>query len=182
MANDQYESREQEGSVPSQETSQTAQATLEEQAARADQYLANWQRAQADLANFRKKTEQERQELAAYANATLLASLLPVLDDLHRALETMDETLVGQTWAEGVTLVRRKFLAALEAQGLTEIAAVAGQRFDPALHEAMAHVPGEEGVIIAVLQRGYLLRDRVLRPAMVMIGDGQPAPASAGAA
>lgn len=181
MVSDQREMRDEaEGALPSPETGDSAQAAIEEQTAKAEQYLANWQRAQADLANFRKKTEQDRQELAAYAGAALLTSLLPVLDDLHRALETMDPALAGQTWGEGLKLVHRKFLAALEAQGLMDIAVAAGQRFQPAVHEAVAHVPGADGVIIAVLQRGYRLRDRVLRPAMVTIGSGDSAPGSGG--
>ncbi len=181
MVSDQQESRnEAEGAAPSPEAGGGARAAIEEQTAKAEQYLANWQRAQADLANFRKKTEQDRQELAAYAGAALLTALLPVLDDLHRALETMEPALAGQTWGEGLKLVRRTFLAVLEGQGLTEIAAAAGQRFQPAVHEAVAHVPGAEGVIVAVLQRGYRLRERVLRPAMVTIGSGAPAPGSGG--
>ncbi|MSQ25367.1 MAG: nucleotide exchange factor GrpE [Dehalococcoidia bacterium] len=181
MVSNQQEMRDEaEGAVAFPSTGEAARAAIGEQTARAEQYLASWQRAQADLANFRKKTEQERQELAAYASAALLTSLLPVLDDLHRALETMDLALAGQTWGEGLKLVHRKFLTALEAQGLIDIAAAAGQHFQPAVHEAVAHVPGAEGVIIAVLQRGYRLRDRVLRPAMVTIGGGAPAPGSGG--
>lgn len=160
---------------PREEDAAGLKKSLEEQSARAEGFLNNWKRAQADLENFRKKSEQERQELATYANAMLVSSLLPVLDDLERAFNTLDASLAGLTWVEGLKLVYRKMFAALESQGLSAINTV-GQRFDPKYHEAMMHVPGEEGVVVGELQKGYAFRDRVLRPAMVKVGNGQPAP------
>jgi len=145
---------------------------LEEQTARADGYLANWKRAQADLENLRKRADQEKQDLSVFANAMLVSSLLPILDDLERAFDTIDASLAGLTWVEGLKLIYRKLLSALEAQGLSVIK-TAGQTFDPKYHEAIMQVPGEEGNVVGELQKGYLFRDRVIRPALVKVGNGQ---------
>lgn len=145
---------------------------LDDEKAKAEDYLANWQRTQADFVNFKRRTEQERGEVVKLANATLVLNLLPIVDDLERALENVSEKLAGMTWVEGIELIYRKFMAILEASGLSEIKAV-GEIFDPNLHEAVLEVEGEEGKVIEAIQKGYKLHDRVLRPTMVKVGRGK---------
>lgn len=143
-----------------------------EEAAKSERYLANWQRAQADFTNLKRRAEQERGEVAKFANATLMLNLLPVLDDLDRALAAVSTQLAGLTWVDGIKLIQRKLETILEAQGLSEIEAV-GQDFDPNLHEAVMYADGDEGKVIEEVQKGYTLHDRVLRPAMVKVGKGE---------
>ena len=145
---------------------------LAEERTKAESYMANWQRAQADFVNFKRRTEQERNEVVMLASATLMLSLLPVLDDLERALENVSEKLSGFTWVDGIALIYRKLKATLESHGLSEIKAL-GEPFDPNCHEAALYAEGEEGKVIEELQKGYKLHDRVLRPAMVKVGKGQ---------
>jgi molecular chaperone GrpE len=147
-------------------------AQLEEEKKKAEGYLANWQRAAADFQNFKRRTEQERQEVALLANAALIINILPVLDDLERALRTVDAHLAGLTWVDGIRLIHRKLQAILEAAGVKEIK-TEGQDFDPRYHEATMSAEGEEGKVVAEVQRGYMLGDRVLRPAMVIVGRGR---------
>lgn len=145
-------------------------ALVEEQA-RAEGYLASWQRAQADFVNFKRRTEQERNEVVMLANATLMLNMIPVLDDLERALDNVSEKLSGLTWVDGIVLIYRKLKATLEGNGLSEIKTL-GETFDPNIHEAALYADGEEGKVIEELQKGYMLHDRVLRPAMVKVGKG----------
>jgi len=142
---------------------------LAEEKAKAEDYLANWQRAQADFINYKRRVEQERNEATKFANAMLVLNLLPVLDDLERALENVSTKLAGLTWVEGIRLIYRKLQAVLQGHGLIEIKAL-GQPFDPNLHEAVLYGEGEEGMVIEELQKGYMLHDRVLRPTMVKVG------------
>ncbi|NQT73251.1 MAG: nucleotide exchange factor GrpE [Chloroflexi bacterium] len=136
----------------------------------AEQYLANWQRSQADFANFKKRTEQERGEFAKFANSLLMCNLLPVIDDFERALDTSSEA-ADSGWVEGIELIYRKMLTELENRGLFEIDAY-GKDFDPNFHQAVLYEEGEEGKVIEELQKGYMLHDRLLRPTMVKVGKG----------
>jgi molecular chaperone GrpE len=139
---------------------------------KANEYLANWQRTQADFVNYKRRSEQEQTESKQFANSVLICSLLPVIDDLERALESVPEELSGMTWVEGIRLIERKFKSILEGCGVTHIEAT-GQCFDPTLHEAAMCSPGREGVVTRELTKGYKLRDKVIRPATVAVGDGQ---------
>ena len=146
---------------------------LEEEEQKAQTYLSNWQRAQADLLNYKKRVEQERTDLVKFANAALLSQILPTLDDLERALEAADARLMGLTWIDGIRLIYRKLQVILEAQGIKEIPAV-GEQFDPRFHEAALFSEGEEeGKILQEFQKGYMVYDRVLRPSMVKVGKGR---------
>jgi len=145
---------------------------LSEEKAKVESYLANWKRAQADFMNFKRRAEQERSETIQFANSALILNLLPVLDDLERALENISGKLAGLTWVDGIVLIYRKLKAILEGHGLTEIKAL-GEPFDPVLHEAVLYGEGEEGRVIQELQKGYKLRDRVLRPTLVKVGKGK---------
>jgi molecular chaperone GrpE len=147
---------------------------LEDERAKAQTYMQNWQRAAADFQNYKRRVEEERSEVARFANAALVINLLPLIDDLDRALHNVDAHLAGLTWVDGIRLIQRKFQAVLDMTGVEEIQAD-GQSFDPSLHEAVSQGPGEENKVIAVVQKGYKLGDRVIRPAMVVVGKGEEA-------
>ncbi|HEY8491141.1 MAG TPA: nucleotide exchange factor GrpE [Dehalococcoidia bacterium] len=168
-AQDQQTQRTENGEI---EDIETLKVKLQEERGKAEQYLANWQRAAADFQNYKRRTEQEREEMARLANASLIINILPILDDLERALSSVDVKLAGLTWIDGIRLIYRKFQMVLEAAGLHEIKAE-GERFDPNLHEAVMEAEGEEGQVLRVVQKGYKLGDRVLRPAMVIVGRGK---------
>ena len=144
---------------------------LEQERAKSAEYLDSWRRAAADLSNYRKRAEKETGELAKFANSTLIARLLPVMDDFDRAFQTVPEGLRELTWVDGMMLIARKLHAILEAEGLKPIEAI-GKPFDPNFHEAVIHEEtdkAEEGLVTGELQKGYLLSDRVLRPTMVKV-------------
>jgi molecular chaperone GrpE len=150
---------------------ETLRKALVDEGAKAEQYLSNWQRAQADFANYKRRTEQEKEVIIKLANAELILNLLSVVDDLERALDHVSGKLATSKWVDGIVLIYRKFVAILEANGVSEIKSL-GEQFDPCMHEAAAHVDGEEGKVVVVIQKGYMLNDRVLRPAMVGVGNG----------
>ncbi|MDP2919679.1 MAG: nucleotide exchange factor GrpE [Dehalococcoidia bacterium] len=146
--------------------------TLAEVRQKADSYLESWKRAQADFINYKRRTEQEKQEMGKYANAQLILFILPVLDDFERALGTTPPDAAKPEWVEGMKLIASKLRAILESQGLTPIEAV-GKPFDPAVHEAMMPGKGKEGIVVTELRRGYRLHERVLRPSQVVVGNGE---------
>jgi molecular chaperone GrpE len=132
---------------------------------------AQWQRSAADFANYRRRTEQEREALVGLANEVLLAKLLAIVDDFDRAIANMPAELRDVSWVGGISAIDRKLDQLLQSEGLTPIEAL-GRQFDPHEHEAIAQEdqPGvPEGTVIAELQKGYRIRDRVLRPAMVAV-------------
>jgi molecular chaperone GrpE len=145
---------------------------LAELKAKVETNLAGWQRAQADFINYKRRTEQEREETIKLANASLVLSLLPILDDFERAVTSCPQELSGLAWVEGIRLIERKLRASLEAQGLSPITAL-GEPFDPRLHEAVRQAPGKEGTVLEEVQKGYKFRDRVLRPSLVVVGNGE---------
>src|SRR3990172_3070222 len=147
---------------------------LEQARGDAQKYLDNWRRAEADLQNYKRRAEQERDESRRFAHASLIINLLPIVDDFERAFASLDMRLAGLSWFDGIRLIYRKLLALLENAGVTPIE-TEGRPFDPRYHEAVAHVEGEEGKVLAEVQRGYKLHDRVLRPAMVVVGKGTSA-------
>ena len=151
---------------------ETLKQALAEEKARAEANLANWQRSQADFVNYKRRSEQEKEEIGKFATSILMLSLLPILDDLERAFDSIPPHLAQLTWVDGIRLIERKLQASLEAQGLSPIKAV-GEPFDPKLHEATMHRKGEEGMVIEELQKGYKLHDRVIRPAKVVVGNGE---------
>src|SRR5690242_943911 len=136
-----------------------------------DEYLDALQRLKAEFDNYRKRVARDQQELAARAHERLVRELVPVLDDLERALEFAAAHEEAQL-EDGVRLVHRALADALAKEGLAEIAT--DGKFDPHTQEALLSQPSEEeeGTVIQVLQKGYLLGDRVLRPARVVISGG----------
>jgi len=139
-----------------------------------DEYLDALQRLKAEFDNYRKRVVRDQQELAARAAERLVSALLPVVDDLERALEAAAKHEEA-TLEEGVRLVHRALADALAREGLAEIET--DGPFDPHTQEALLSQPSEaeEGTVIEVLQRGYKLGDRVLRPARVVISKGADA-------
>lgn len=148
---------------------ESAKIALVDVRGKAEKYLANWQRAEADLINFKRRSEQERAEMANFANASLISGLLPVLDDLERALESQSNNTDESAFVSGVKLIYQKLKAVLGNWGLSEVEAE-GKDFDPNIHEAVMCVAGEEGKVVEVLQKGYKLHERLLRPTMVKVG------------
>jgi molecular chaperone GrpE len=151
---------------------ESLQTALDAEKKKAEEYLANWQRSQADFINYKRRTEQERLEFNSFANANLVLSILPVLDDMERALEAVPAKYKKHDWVEGVRLVERKFKTTLEGQGVKQIHAL-GEVFDPNYHEALRQAKGKEGVILEEIQKGYMLNDKLLRPARVVVGNGE---------
>jgi len=156
------------------EDTESLKKALTEAKAQAEEYLASWQRSQADFVNYKRRSEQEQAETKQFANSVLICNLLPVIDDLERALESVPRELAEVPWVEGIRLIERKFKSILESHGVTPIKAQ-GQHFDPTLHEAAMCSPGREGVVTQELTKGYKLRDKIIRPATVAVGDGQTA-------
>ncbi|MCD6358355.1 MAG: nucleotide exchange factor GrpE [Dehalococcoidia bacterium] len=148
------------------------QDALNKEKEKSERYLANWQRAQADSENYKKRTEQEKESITKFANMIFILNLLPIIDDMDRALNSIPHNLKKLSWIDGFELIYRKFKAAMENQGLAEIEAL-GETFDPSLHEAIAHTDGEEDKVIDVTQKGYTLNGKILRPAMVIVGRGK---------
>jgi len=135
---------------------------------------SGWQRTAADFANYRRRTELDREQSLGLANESLLAKLLVIVDDFDRAIANMPPELRDMGWVEGIAAIDRKLDLLLASEGLTSMETV-GKPFDPHEHEAVAQeerldVP--DGTVIAELQRGYRIRDRVLRPAMVVVSTG----------
>jgi len=145
---------------------------LAEAKKKAEANLANWQRAQADFINYKRRSEQEMAEVGKFANTTLMLTLLPILDDLERAFTSTPPQMAELDWVDGIRLIERKLRASLEAQGLSQIRAL-GKPFDPNFHEAAIYAKGKDGIVIEELQKGYMLHDRVIRPTMVVVGNGE---------
>ncbi len=160
-----------EGAVEEAVPSDDLESLLAEAQSKRDEYLADLQRLAADFDNYRKRVLRDQAQLVARAHEGLVRELLPVLDDLERALgaaEVHDEATV----VEGVRLVQRALADQLAREGLEEIAADGA--FDPHIHEALLSQPGEgaePGTVLQVVQKGYRLGDRVLRPARVVISE-----------
>ncbi|HTM20939.1 MAG TPA: nucleotide exchange factor GrpE [Kofleriaceae bacterium] len=129
--------------------------------------------AAGDIARAEERIARESQRELARRSRALLTDMIGVIDDLERAVEASRAELDGSPFFEGMELVQRKFLAALAAHGVTPMAAAAGDRFDPAHHEAVGVVPAvdpaQDGTVVAVTQRGYLCGDETLRPAAVVV-------------
>ncbi len=160
--------------VAEQEDVEKLRQALAEEKAKAERYLANWQRSQADYTNYKRQSEQEKEETRRFANSAFALNLLPILDDLERALASLPPDAEAPGWLEGFKLIGRKLQANLEAQGLSPIKAL-GEAFDPRLHEAVKQGKGKEGIVIEDLQKGYKFHDRVIRPSKVVVGSGEEA-------
>jgi molecular chaperone GrpE len=138
----------------------------------ADDYLTALQRERAEFLNFKRRTAEERQRDLGLAAEDLIRKVLALADDFDLAIEQRPETVASDPWFEGVAAIDRKLRTLLESEGVSSIDAAPGMRFDPREHDAIANVPGTgrpEGEIVDLVRRGYRLRDRILRPALVAV-------------
>jgi len=150
---------------------------LEATRAQADDYLAGLQRERAEFQNFKRRTAEEREASLGLAAEGLISKVLTLADDFDLAIEARPEHLAEDSWVEGVTAIDRKLRLLLESEGVRPIPAAPGTPFDPREHEAIANVPetGQpEGAIVEEVRRGYRLRERVIRPALVAVAVGAP--------
>jgi molecular chaperone GrpE len=160
----------------------TLTAQLDETRARAEraeleaaENKAAWQRSAADFANYRRRTEQQRDEELGLANESLLLKLLAIVDDFDRAVMHVPPELRGSPWVDGIVAIDRKLDALLESEGVTPIE-VEGKPFDPRVSEAIMHdetTAAPDGTVVRELVRGYRIRDRVLRPALVAVAKNE---------
>jgi molecular chaperone GrpE len=147
---------------------------LAKKSAEAAEYLDQWRRSAAELSNARKRMLREQDEVRAMAAHRVLEKLLPIVDDMDRAFAALSEDDAASHWVGGFRAIRHKLQGLLEGEGVVPIE-TEGQTFDPALHYAITHEEAggyEEGQIIGEAARGYMLRDRVLRPSMVRVAKG----------
>ena len=151
------------------------EAKVQDLEERVERLMSNWQRSQADLANYRKQVEREQLELVQLTTEGLTADTISILDDFERAFTTIPMNLRSLTWIEGVWLVYKKLEAILHARGLEAVEAEAAQVFDPNVHQALSEVEGDAGTIVEVAQKGYTIGGRLLRPALVTVGKDKPA-------
>ena len=137
-------------------------------------FLAALQRERAEFLNFKRRTAEEREASLGLAAEDLIRKVLALADDFDRAIEARPAPFEGDAWAEGITAIDRKLRQLLESEGVRAIDATPGRAFDPREHEAVANVPApdrRDGEIVEELRRGYRLRDRVIRPALVAVAE-----------
>ncbi len=144
------------------------QSALAESESKASEYKDGWARSQAEFQNYKKRIERDNELTYASMKGDIIKKVLPALDDLERALQNRP---ADDAWASGIELIARKLQNILESEGVKRIEAQ-GVLFDPTFHEAISHEPSEEvesGHVIAVAQNGYMLGERVIRPALVRV-------------
>jgi molecular chaperone GrpE len=162
---------EEETESPPPEVITALQESLAATQAEAEKNLDGWQRAQAEFSNYKKRIERDREQFYKDTTGKILKRYLEVIDDLALALKNRPEEAEGAKWAGGIELIYRKLLTILENEGVKPMEAD-GHTFDPTYHEAISQEESpdhESGQIIEVIQQGYLLGDRVLRPAKVRV-------------
>jgi molecular chaperone GrpE len=146
----------------------TLKKKLEEAESKTSEYKDSWLRSQAEFQNYRKRLERDNEVMYLSMKGDIIKRVLPVLDDLERALQNR---AADDAWASGIELIARKFQNILESEGLKRIDAL-GKEFDPNFHEAISHEPAngaQSGHVIGVVQNGYMLGERVIRPALVRV-------------
>lgn len=149
---------------------------LEEKSKLVDEYLDQLQRLQAEYENYRKRVIKEREEYRKYVLGGVLYELLSVVDNIQRAVSISSENHNFSSLLEGINIVEKQFLELLKLHGAVPLKINSGDKFNPHLHHAVSHEPSEEhpvDTIIKVLQPGYQIGDRILRPAMVVVSSGE---------
>ena len=157
-----------EGEQQASAETDVLKSQLEETKAKLAESVDGWQRSQAEFQNYKKRVERDSEMMRANMKGDIVKKILPVLDDLERAIQNRP---ADEPWADGIELVIRKFQTVLESEGVKKIEAE-GVEFDPNFHEAISNEPSEEvesGYVIAVVQNGYMLGERVIRPALVRV-------------
>jgi len=159
---------------------EAARAELAAAQVQSEEYLTALQRERAEFLNFRRRTEEARLRDLGLAAEDLIRKVLAIADDFDLAIEQRPESIATDPWFEGVSAIDRKLRVLLESEGVSPVAATPGMPFDPREHEAIANVASSgrrPGEIVEQVRRGYRLRDRVLRPALVAVAaDGEPTP------
>ena len=144
------------------------QTQLAEVESKASEYKDGWARSQAEFQNYKKRIERDNELIFASMKGDIIKKVLPALDDLERALQNRP---ADDAWANGIELIARKLQNLMEGEGVKRIE-VNGAAFDPNFHEAISHEPSEDvesGHVIAVVQNGYMLGERVILPALVRV-------------
>lgn len=147
---------------------ETLKKQLEEANAKATEFRDSWMRSQAEFQNYKKRLERDNELNYVNMKGDIVKKVLPVLDDLERALQNRP---ADNSWAGGIELIARKLQNVLDSEGIKRIEAE-GREFDPNFHEAISHEPADgvkSGFVIAVVQNGYMLGERVIRPALVRV-------------
>lgn len=172
------------GTPPPQDSSATASASASDATSSSQETIAELQqkiaeltevskRAMADLQNYKRRTEEEKKQFVQFANAMLMAELLPVLDNFERAASHIPDSLKEHEWVKGMVHIEKQLLATIQKAGLQRMPSTISEMFDPNRHEALLQGPGEKNVILEELEAGYLLAGKVIRPAKVKVGDGR---------
>ncbi|MGN7468588.1 nucleotide exchange factor GrpE [Brevibacillus sp. SAFN-007a] len=156
---------------------ETAEVNWEQEAAQwkaqAEEHQNRMLRALADMDNLRRRVRKEQEDLAKYASLKIVEELLPVLDNFERALAADKESMTVESLLEGINMVYRQMVQVFEKEGLSAIEAQ-GKPFDPHVHQAVMQTNNpdfDSGVVVAELQKGYMFKDRVVRPAMVQVNE-----------
>ncbi len=147
-----------------------------------DEYLIALQRERAEFLNFKRRTSEDRQRDLGLAAEDLIRKVVALADDFDLAIEQRPESIAAEPWFEGISAIDRKLRLLLDSEGVSPIEALPGTPFDPREHEGIANVPGSgrgEGEVVEQVRRGYRLRDRVLRPALVAVATGPSDPSDA---
>lgn len=160
-----------EHEVEHADSSDTTDPLLTAERARYEELQQRNLRLQADYDNFRRRTQKEKEDQAKYAASSLLEKLLPVIDNLERAIDSAKQTSNIEMLTQGIDMVYRQMMEALKEEGAAPIEAV-GTPFDPHFHQAVMQEPSdqyESGIIMEEFQKGYMLKDKVIRPSMVKV-------------
>ena len=173
--NDENQALNPEGQVGAEvqaECDQDLAALLEVAQAQVVQYHDELLRAKAEVENIRRRAQDDVAKARKFGTESFAESLVPVKDSLEAALAVPDQS--SQAWREGVEITLKQLVAAFERNLMKEVAPAAGDKFDPNVHQAISSVPSEfpEGAVVQLLQKGYTIADRVLRPALVMVSSG----------
>jgi molecular chaperone GrpE len=154
---------------PSPQEFDAVKSELEQTQTKLSEMLTISQHALADLQNYRRRTEEEKSSFIQFANAELILGLIPALNSIDIALKHEPK---DAEWIKGIESSLRQITTELQKRGLKEIS-TAGQKFDPKLHEALLVAPGEKDAILEELEKGYMLGERVIKPARVKVGNGE---------
>lgn len=144
------------------------QKELDETKKKLEEMTAVSQRALADLQNYKRRVEEDKASFVSHANAAMMIDLLPSIDNIYRVLEHENK---DADWAKGLEATLKQLTQALEHMGLKTIPAK-GEKFDPTMHEALMAVPGEKDIVLEELEKGFMLRDKVLKQSRVKVGNG----------
>ena len=163
-----------EGQADSGQSQDDTAGDTEKLKAEREEYLAGWQRALADLQNFKKQVEKEKEFIIKLSNVSLLADILPIYNSLKKAAGSLPGDLKENSWAAGILAIKKQFDDLLQSQKISEIK-TAGEKFDPNFHEAITNEESElpENEIIEEIEPGYLLEKKVLIPAKVRVSKGK---------